>query len=696
MAMNRECKENLAEDQDKTRLTGGPTGISGLQRPFVFDGKLQPGDIVGDNYEVIALLGTGGMGCVYSVRHRILQKIYAMKTINSEFVSDVAWRRLQVEAQAMARINHPNIVAVHNLGIHQDKLPYFIMDLLQGQNLADILKAKGSLPLAETIEIFLEVCAGLGFAHRKGIVHRDIKPGNIIILDKAEVSGARVKLVDFGIAKLAGTSDPDNQKLTSVGEVFGSPLYMSPEQCDGKRIDARSDIYSLGCTIFETLTGRAPFRGSNPVITMLMHKEEKPPDLSICGKNFPQSIKNVVATLLAKEPMDRYQNLERLASDLQDVLTGDFVAVSPFAAHVNTELDDQDEQNEQEYQEELAGAQSKIKTVFKSPASVVALLAAFFLMLAAVGFCVFAVTGKPGKVNQAIEPVATTAPQTALISSTKLTMPAFATIADDGKRVQFTFPENLELGKISDREAVSSKQDATGTIVFKAGSRIYFYPSDYTIAHPQLMNSFNRDDLYSISTPANLDKCNLSQFLPCITHLKGLQRLNLQQTKTSDEDIKYLNQLPALTNLNVNYTNISGKGLSKLERLKKLTTISFSGNKGVHDLLVALKGTDQLTSLTMEACDTPLANLDAQIIGGFKNLVLLDLVATDSSDQTLSYLTELPHLEFIDVSGCNVTESGIKKLKQSYSKRKLAVHCAANRTTTMATFGNESPENWFK
>ncbi len=317
--MTREVEPNFSDDgQDTTRATGGPAGQLGAARPFLSDGRLVAGDIVGDNYEIIELLGVGGMGCVYSARHRILQKIYAMKTINSNAVTEMAWRRLQVEAQAIARINHANIVAIHNLGIHQGKLPYYVMDLLQGRNLADILKTRGSLNLAQTIPVFFQICAGLDFAHKKGIIHRDIKPGNIIILDQPDVSGATVKLVDFGIAKLAGASDPNNQNLTSVGEVFGSPFYMSPEQCEGKAIDARSDIYSVGCTLFETLTGKPPFRGANPLLTMLMHRENDVPSLSsVSGKEFPQSMENVLLNLLAKDPIDRYQTLEALAEDLQ-------------------------------------------------------------------------------------------------------------------------------------------------------------------------------------------------------------------------------------------------------------------------------------------------------------------------------------------------------------------------------------------
>lgn len=253
------------DSQDSTAFTSGSaldltdSGITAAP-PQLMDGKLKPLDLVGENYEIISLLGVGGMGYVYRVRHRILQKLFAMKTLSAQHVTEIAWRRLQVEAQAIARMNHPNIIGIHNLGLHEDRLPYYVMDLLDGEALADRLKREKTLSLMQALPLFIEVCSGLAYAHKKGIIHRDIKPGNIILLNQPDSSGATIKIVDFGIAKLSGVSDPNNQHLTSMGEVFGSPYYMSPEQCIGSRIDARSDIYSLGCTLFEALVGHPPLR----------------------------------------------------------------------------------------------------------------------------------------------------------------------------------------------------------------------------------------------------------------------------------------------------------------------------------------------------------------------------------------------------------------------------------------------------
>jgi hypothetical protein len=198
------------------------------------------------------------------------------------------------------------------------------MDLLLGRDLGQKLKAEGPLDIREAIAVFYEVCAGIGYAHKKGIIHRDIKPGNIFLLEKPEPSGARVKVVDFGIAKLTVVKTQYNQSLTGVGDVVGTPYYMSPEQCMALRVDARSDVYSLGCTLYEALTGSLPFRGRNPTEIMILHQQAPIPTLrqGAGGKHFPTSMERLVATAMAKEPAERYQNMDQMARDLSAVLEG--------------------------------------------------------------------------------------------------------------------------------------------------------------------------------------------------------------------------------------------------------------------------------------------------------------------------------------------------------------------------------------
>lgn len=284
--------------------------------------NLVPGDVVGGVFAVLSLIGEGGMGSVYLVEHQSLRKQFALKIMRPESVNNENWQRFKSEAQTIASFNHSTFVKVYDLGVHQNSLPYYSMDYLNGRSLEEVLIDDGPLVEEDAIEIYLELLDGLAYAHRNGIVHRDLKPANIML---CMIDGARVvKILDFGISKLTDSRAGQSQQLTVAGDVFGSPFYMSPEQCTGEKIDARSDIYSLGCSLFETLTGYVPFDGSNSFETMLMHQEDEPPQLSDMPGDiqFSTAINLVIAKCLAKLPQDRYQSAKELALDLLRVKEG--------------------------------------------------------------------------------------------------------------------------------------------------------------------------------------------------------------------------------------------------------------------------------------------------------------------------------------------------------------------------------------
>ena len=689
--------------QNSTRLTAGQGQPNSVAKPYISDDKLKPGDIVGDNYVIIELLGVGGMGYVYKVRHLILEKIYAMKTISGEQVSEMAWRRLQVEAQAIARINHPNIVGIHNLGLHQSlqqgagqsiqqsKTPYYVMDYLEGRNLAEVLKQKRYLPLEQSLPLFIEICSGLGYAHKKGIVHRDIKPGNIVILDEPDFTGAQVKIVDFGIAKLAGTIDPDNQKLTTVGEVFGSPLYMSPEQCEGNRIDSRSDIYSLGCTFFEILSGEVPFHGENPVATMIMHTKDKPPTLyEACGLDFPDSLEHLIATMLAKAPMNRYPNLERVSADLQNILEGKDVSAAPFNAHgmPNLLLDGDDERQSKVAKEAVA-----IKVIQSITPTKIAVLAGLLLgALVTITFYFF---------NQrAIDK--TTAVATKALVVTREVIPAekYSRLLSKGQK-QFNFPEDHSIGTISSSSHSKKEIQAQGTVNFNRNDRLHFTANEYAILHPECFDSFRVDDLYSLTTPksslvTDIDETKKSDLdvntaLVYIGKLTGLRQLTLDVSNTSDSGIQNLNQLTNLECLALNLTKVTGAGIGKLKRLKNLTSLSFSHNNDCKDMLKALAGSTKIETLYLEghSFDDEIT----QLIASCPNLRHLDLEGSMATDKTIEILGKMPKLTYIGVTGCPVTNAGISKAKKAHANLNI-VRSTKVKTSLKESFGGEDPTQW--
>lgn len=303
----------------------------------------KPGITVGEDYILQEFLGKGGMGVVFRASHRFIKQDYAIKLLPVDSSTEDNWLRFQREAQALAKLNHPGIVRIFNMGIDRRQCPYYVMELLSGISLAEALKKRGPMPQSDALACFLKVASALEAAHKQHIIHRDVKPANIMLLAPSEQPGmqasqaAAVKLVDFGLARvLEGKMKEqsliltkEEQNLTRTGHVFGSPLYMSPEQCRGELLDIRSDIYSFGCSFFEALTGLVPFHGQTPLETFMMHESKTPPKLSEMSplSTFSDDLENAVAKMLAKRKEKRYQNMDSLIHDLERISAGKPIAI---------------------------------------------------------------------------------------------------------------------------------------------------------------------------------------------------------------------------------------------------------------------------------------------------------------------------------------------------------------------------------
>jgi serine/threonine protein kinase len=293
---------------------------------------LAAGDLVGEHYQIEAQLGKGGMSTVYRARHLLINRTVALKVLNESRSSDPkSVQRFQQEAKVISQLDHPNIVRLHEFGIDSQDRPYLVMDLVEGQSLEEFIKGKGKLGPKEALEIAVDVAEALDHAHEKGIIHRDLKPSNIV-LEKGPSGRLRAKVVDFGIAKLMSTTA--SQKLTQTGDTFGSPTYMSPEQCMGKETDPRTDIYSLACVIVEMLTGKPLFEADLPIQVLAKHLNEKPKRLSSMKAlqaerrqwtrheaTMMAALDRVLAKALSKNADDRYRNAAEFAQDLLIVLT---------------------------------------------------------------------------------------------------------------------------------------------------------------------------------------------------------------------------------------------------------------------------------------------------------------------------------------------------------------------------------------
>ena len=275
-----------------------------------------PGKTIAGRYEFVSLVGQGGMSVIYKVRHQLMGKEFAIKMLHSHLVSESLVRRFQQEAKATSALSHPNIIAVHDFGLSEQGQPYLVMDFIDGVTLDGVLAREERLSMSRFLEIFNAVAGALAHAHAEGILHRDLKPSNIM-LARGTDGHDEVKIVDFGIAKVV-SEELGGQKLTKTGEVFGSPLYMSPEQIMGTQCDARCDLYSLGCVMFESLTGEPPHSGETSVATMFRRLNPKDSEVSstLSGSRVPKAVAEIVTTLLEADPDQRYQSMEDLHADL--------------------------------------------------------------------------------------------------------------------------------------------------------------------------------------------------------------------------------------------------------------------------------------------------------------------------------------------------------------------------------------------
>lgn len=290
----------------------------------VLSGQLTPGTMLGDRYEIIEPLADGGMGSVYKAKHKFMNRTVAVKTLQPFMMaSGTALKRFQQEAQAVSSMSHPNILSVYDFFISDEGQPYLVMDYLEGTNLDNLLKASKSgepVDLVRALRIFVMTCSGLAHAHERNIIHRDIKPSNIMLVT-GEDGQEIVKVIDFGIAKVMADDPEEALNLTATGDVFGSPLYMSPEQCRAKPLDARSDIYSLGCVIYATITGESPFKGMDPMECMFKQVNDTPKPLSeVCNCTLPHGLEEVVARSIEKDPEKRFQTMREFGEALANVL----------------------------------------------------------------------------------------------------------------------------------------------------------------------------------------------------------------------------------------------------------------------------------------------------------------------------------------------------------------------------------------
>lgn len=306
MKLCNTCNELFEDDKELCPVDSVRLADAG-KSPFI-------GKYIDDRYRILAFLGQGSMGAVFRALDETTSRQMAIKLLHGSRVSDPnSRRRFLREAKTISSLNHPNIVKLFHYGLLGEEQPYIVTEFLKGESLARRIREKGHIPIEEALPIMRQVLSAVGEAHRAKVIHRDLKPENIVLENEV------VKVLDFGVAKLMFERNEQSGSLTMDGKVCGSPGYMSPEQCRGEELDIRSDVYSLGVTIFEMLTGKRPFYADDVMGLMFMHVNRPPPSLNAIRVDlpFPTGLETAVRKALSKTKYERQSSAEELLDDIE-------------------------------------------------------------------------------------------------------------------------------------------------------------------------------------------------------------------------------------------------------------------------------------------------------------------------------------------------------------------------------------------
>lgn len=685
----------------------------------------RPGDVLDGRYRVESILGSGGMGVVYRVTQMFVDKEFALKTLIKDQISEVKLRRFQQEARAVFALDHPNIVAVKDFGIIEDT-PFLVMELIEGETLSARLKRAGRLSLEEAIPIFVQTCFGLGYAHDQGIVHRDIKPSNIMVIDGVETgTEGSIKILDFGIAKFSQHDGGEIQSLTKTGEVFGSPYYMSPEQCVGERVDHRADVYSLGCVLFEALTGTPPCVGESALSTMMQHQIGKVPTLkeASMGLEFPPELEKIVAKMLNKSPDKRYQKLGLVAHHLAALRKGGSDTATFVLDAQEGATQKKDERTRKPVAARAPDIESAAANLESGPVTVapkvvsltmpkfVALVFLILLGSSSIAGLIGYSIGRQQSLLESKSLVAVSPSASASISastgnhsskplrsetealsersdlaksdnnnSTSTTHPKLPVISPVApapilskprENTVFSFPKDISIGILKvDGEP---PKPIVGTRVVGKHSKLTFYSRHASKHLPKLLETFRDDDLNGLevvfSHPEDiLNKVKNWKRLEDLTFfdplIKAMPRCESHdETPVTDELLPQVDSLKSLTCLGLCGPLITGNAVAHMSLLRSLHTLKIKDIKNPEPLLQELPRHPNIEEVWLINQNTN--NHQLELLAQMPNLKSLTIRRSEIGTDSLPIFLKMKKLKSLTIDRNNWSEQDKLKFKNS-------------------------------
>jgi serine/threonine protein kinase len=593
------------------------------------------------HFRVEEQLGAGGMSVVYKCTDLAVNRIVAVKVLQPRLAAEEKWLlRFRQEAMAIGRLSHPNLVRFHHFDAEADE-PYIVMDYVEGCSLSELLAVKGALSVPRSIKLMASVMDALAHAHANGVIHRDLKPSNIMVID-ANTDFESVKILDFGIAKIE--EDAGGYKLTQTGEIFGSPLYMSPEQCLGKVADDRSDQYSIGCVLYECLTGCPPFSGDNSMSILMKHLNDAPSSLkeASLGRAFPDGLEFVVRKLLEKDPQRRYASMSEAKQALENALDRKSSATAAPKTKDNA-----------------GNRQKAVWTATISGGVVLITLVLYgFWMLLGTSESIGPKVKEEGLIQEMDNDFGDKAIEEYLAQNEHRFFPEmdtglhdFKLMTDKGLKLIAQMPNLRTLiltncGNITAdglkylwKEPQLQHLELTGTAIGDNAIPVIVQMKPLlslnlskTSVHPEGLKLLSQTKLNTLLVGnIDLDEAGCE----AIAQIKSLQKLSLGKNTRVADGLKYIVTLPHLEALDLTNTRLTDKDLKELPRSKRLNKLYLSDNH--------------------------ITDAGIKTIAHIQSLENLFLDSTRIDDAALTELLKLKELRYLNLYGCKIDPSAIAK-----------------------------------